>query len=132
MANKHQKKPIVETDKPGGKVKKYWESAVQAAAFYNISQVIISYNVRGTTKQAKGHYFRFATAKEIEQFQRIIGDIDNKIADMVPVEPVIIPNNIPVDIIPETVKSDDDQNDTLSNFERLLEAGKKKLIDNSK
>lgn len=132
MARKINKKPIVELEKPGGKVKKYWESARLAADAYKISTVIICYNVKGTTSQAKGHYFRYATSIEIEQYTQIINSITTSSTDSIPVEPITVPTNENVDTIPEVVKREENQIDTLTPFERLLEAGKNKLMDNSK
>lgn len=133
MEKYSRKKPIVELDKPGGKIKKYWESAKQAADAYNMNQVIISYNVRGTTKQAKGHYFRFATKKEVEQYSNIINIIDEEIiTDTTPIVTDSENSNIPVETIPEVVNRDENQVNTLSPFEQLLEASKNKLTENSK
>lgn len=133
MANKNLRKPIVELDKPKGKIIKYWESARQAADAYKFTQVIISYNVNGKTKQAKGHYFRFATSIEIEQYSKIVNIIDTPIiADATPIAPHIEDFNVPVEVIPETVNKSENQDNMLTPFQRLLEAGKKKLTDNSK
>lgn len=130
MARKTNKKAIVELDKPGGKIIKYWESGAQAAEAYGMNRVIISYNVHGTTTQAKGHYFRFATPKEIEQYAQIIIAIEPKSVEPIPVEPILTSSSEPAEVIPEVVKPNENQSDARTPFERLLEAGKKKLMDN--
>lgn len=131
---KNKNKPIVELDKPNGKVKAFWNSAKEASEFYKIHQVNISYNVNGKTKQAKGKYFRFATKKEIEIYQHIKEQI-------LPVttpelnEPYTMPlptgNDIPVEIIPEKPQLNDNQLGYISPFERMLQESKKKFNDNS-
>lgn len=131
MATKRNK-PIVELDKPNGKVVAYWESGKKACEAYNLQPHNISYNVKGITKQAKGHYFRYATISEIEQYSRIAIALDIKNTVPTTVEPVLSTEKDQVEIIPEIVISDENQINTLSNFERILLAGKKKLIDNSK
>lgn len=133
MARHQKNKPIVELDKPYGKVIKFWDSAKAASLMYNISQVVISYNVNDFTKQAKGHYFRFATSKEIQAYKVTIAKIDSeKSAEPTQKEETIQIPNLPVEIIPEVVQSGENQINTLSPFYRLLEAGKKKLNENSK
>lgn len=133
MANRKQNKPIIELDKPSGKVIKYWNSAKAAAEFYKMTVVSISYNVNGINRQAKGHYFRFATAKEIEAYANALVRIDNAInVEPTPKEVELDLPTLPVEIIPEHIQPTEDQQNTLSPFYRLLEAGKKKLNENSK
>lgn len=132
MGTNDRRKPIVELDKPGGKVIKYWESAKKASEAYNISQVMISYNVTGKLKQANKHYFRFANPREIEQYTNIKNSLETPITVATP---VVAENTIqiePGEIIPEVVKRNENHNDTLTPFEQLLENSKKKLKDNSK
>ena len=64
-------KAIVELDKMGGKIIMYWPSAKAASVHYGINQVNICYNVKGRCKQAKGHFFRFATNEEIDQYKQL-------------------------------------------------------------
>lgn len=131
--NKERRKPIVELDKPGGKIIQYWECAKQASKFYNISQVMISYNVNGKLQQAKGHYFRFANAKEIDQYTNIVSSIEKPI--ITDSAPVVVENtfqNIPAEIIPDVVKRNENHANALTPFEQMLENSKKKLKDNSK
>ena len=132
MARKNQNKPIVETDKPGGKVVMYWPSSKSAADHYKINQVNISYNINGITKQAKGHYFRYATPKETAAYEESIKRIDT--AEAVPQEPAapeVITPIIPVDIIPETVNKTELPPDSLTPFERMLQKSKEKFKENS-
>lgn len=126
-------KPLIELDKPNGKIKQYWHSAKAASDFYNINVVNISYNVNGITKQAKGHYFRFATPNEIEQFSKIADQIEEApSADPAPVDDI---NDIPASpapVIEETVQPDEIQENMISPFARLLEESKKKFQNNPK
>jgi predicted carbohydrate-binding protein with CBM5 and CBM33 domain len=134
MAKKIAVKPLIEMDKPHkGKVLRYWQSAKAAAAYYNINVVNISQNVTGQTHQAKGHYFRYATAKEIEDFSKIVEHIEEPKSVIQPAIDDIndIPES-PTPVIPEAPQADDDQRDTASNFARLLEEAKKKIKYNSK
>lgn len=133
IMGKKLSKPLIEMDKPKGKVIKYWESAKAAGEYYNINVVNISYNVNGTTKQAKGHYFRFATPKEIEQYSKIIEQIEEPISvDPAPVDDKNDMPAGPASVIPEVVQPDELQEDTLSPFARLLEESKKKFQNNPK
>lgn len=126
-------KPIVELDKPKGKAMKYWESAKKASDFYNINVVNISYNVNGTTKQAKGHYFRFATAEEIEQYSKINDQLDAPpSAEPAPIAEIDDGPVGPTPVLPEVIQSDEIQDNTASAFARLLEESKKKFQNNSK
>lgn len=133
MARKNLNKPIVETDKPGGKTIKYWRSAKSAADFYGFSQqVIISYNVNGITKQAKGHYFRFATKQEIEDYEVILRRLAAaQSTDPAPIVPELTPEATPIETIPEVVQKADNQTDAISPFDRLLQESKKKFTENS-
>lgn len=132
MARKPQNKPIVELDKPGGRIITYWRSAKAASEFFNINQVNISYNVNNITKQAKGHYFRFATKQEIEDYEKILRQAAAApSAEAAPVEPTRLADNTPVETIPEVVQKPEIQDDTLSPFARLLQNSKKKFNDNS-
>lgn len=109
----------------------YWESAKAAAEFYKFSnQVVISYNVNGITKQAKGHYFRYASAKETDVYQKAMRRID-AIAVPAPVVTAPIADSFPVDTIPELAQKPDDQGGALSLFDRLLQKSKKNFNENS-
>lgn len=126
-------KPLIETDKPNGRIKQYWKSAKEAGLYYNINVVNISMNVTGNTKQAKGHYFRYATQDEIEQYSKIVDYTCTEKS----VEPAPIDDNSeislsPAPILPELRQLDEIQSDTLSPFARLLEEGRKKIKNNSK
>lgn len=129
---KSQKKPIIELDKPNGKPIAYWESSQKAANHYNINQVNISYNITGRQKQAKGHYFRFATPKEIDEYNKAMARIAaaTKADDPAPVVNKIeqLP---PAEVIPEAVQPTEEKENTLSPFELLLQKSKKKFNDNS-
>lgn len=133
MANKYLNKPIVELEKPGGKIKAFWKSAKEASEFHNIHPVNISYNVNGKTKQAKGKYFRFATKKEIEAYlliQKEISPVEPE-KSALPI-PIPLPDtNLPVDIIPENPQSGDNQIGYVSPFEKMLQDYKKKFNENS-
>jgi len=132
MANPNLKKPIIELNKPGGKPIAYWESSKAAADFYNLSQVVISYNVNGKTRQAKGHYFRYATKKETEEYNNNLLRIDA--ADRAAALPVVeepAKIDIPAEIIPDVVQKPEDQYDTLTPFEKMLQKSKNKLDNNS-
>jgi ferritin-like protein len=127
------RKPLIETDKPNGKIKQYWNSAREAGEFYNINVVNISMNVTGNTKQAKGHFFRYATKEEIEQYSKIVDYTYTQTS----VEPTPIDDNndislSPAPILPESIQFDEIQPDALSPFARLLEEGKKKIKNNPK
>jgi hypothetical protein len=132
MARTRPNKPLIETDKPGGRPIKYWRTAKSAADYYKLgNQVIISYNVKGITKQAKGHYFRYATEREIKDYEEILRrEASETNANKVPVgpEPII---NIPAETIPEVVNKPEPNGETLSPFERLLQESKKKFKNNS-
>lgn len=131
MAKKNRNKPVVELEKTTGKIIKYFESAKSAADTYNISPVYISYNVKGVIKHAKGHVFRFATQQEIRTFEKLYQQVvqeETQTSEL----PSVTTQNEPVETIPERVDKDANEIDTTSNFQRLLETGKKKLIDNSK
>jgi hypothetical protein len=131
MAKIRQNKPIIETDKPGGKPIKYWRTAKAAAEFYKFgNQIGISYNVNGINQQVKGHYFRFATVKEIIDYEEILRRHDKPNANPIPIEPEPI-INIPAETIPEIVQKPELLDDTLSPFERLLQKSKKKFTENS-
>lgn len=133
MPRKRMNKPIVELDKPKGKIKAYWESAKAAGAHYGINVVNISYNCTGQTHQAKGHYFRFATPAEIEQYKKLdnlLEEVENVVEQTITDEKIDIPNG-PAPTLPEIIEPDEIQKDTLSPFARLLEESKKKFKDNS-
>lgn len=131
MAKTNKAKPLVELDKPGGKVMAYWESAKAAADFYKFpNQVSISYNVNGTTKQARGHYFRYATDKETEAYQQAMQRID-AVTDPKPVAPEPVKEILPVEVIPEVVQKPDAHEDALSPFDKLLQKSKKNFNNNS-
>jgi hypothetical protein len=127
----NKKKPIIELDKAGGKPLAYWPSAKDASAYYNIHQVNICYNVNGATKQAKGHYFRFATPKEIASYEIIQATIKPETAESAPLVENIPNPNIPVETIPESVQSADNQDDALSPFALLLQKSKNNFNKNS-
>lgn len=129
---KNKNKPIIEVDKPGGKPILYWPSAKEASEFYKINQVNISYNVNGVTKQAKGHYFRFATPKEIAAFEKITASIKPDIDLAPPVVKIFSEIQLPVETIPEVVQNADPQGDALSPFARLLQESKNKFENDSK
>lgn len=126
-------KPIVELDKPKGKIKLYWDSAKSAGDFYGINVVNISLNCTGQTKQAKGHYFRFATPAEIEVYKSL-----NSLLEEVEATPKTeitddkheAPNG-PAPTLPDIIEPNENQNDALSPFARLLEESKKKFNNNS-
>ncbi len=128
-----QKKPIIELDKPNGKPIAYWESSLKAAKHYNINQVNISYNITGRQKQAKGHYFRFATPKEIDEYNKAMARIAEatKDADPVPVAVNKTEQLPPAEVIPEAVVPSENKENTLSPFELLLQNSKKKFNGNS-
>ncbi len=120
-------------DKPKGKTIKYWESARKASDYYNINVVNISYNVNGTTKQAKGHYFRFATDEEIDQYSKINDQLEAP--PSVGAAPVVEADNAPISpapVLQEPIQSNEGQDNTTSAFARLLEESKKKFQNNSK
>ena len=130
---KDKRKPIVELDKPNGKVTKYWESTKDASLFYGIHPVNISQNVTGCTKSAKGHYFRYATYREIADYNKIIAQTPDPIIDQpTTIDDKTANTDAPVITIPETIQPTEDQQDTTSNFARLLEESKKKFQKNSK
>jgi len=131
---KNKNKPIVELNKPKGKVVAYWESAKEASEFHKINQVNISYNVNGITKQAKGHYFRFATPAEIAMYRQIKDKLKpNEPEKSVegPAVPLLTSPPTPADIIPEVVKKTEPLGETPSVFEQMLKKYKKKFNDNS-
>ncbi len=118
---------------PNGKIKQYWHSAKAASDFYNINVVNISYNVNGITKQAKGHYFRFATQQEIEQYSKIAETIAPPIStDPAPIDDNSAISVSPAPVIEETVQPDEQQENITSPFARLLEKSKKKFQNNPK
>lgn len=132
MANHNLKKPIIELYKDG-KYKAYWSCAKEASEFYNISQVVISYNVNGRTKQSKGHFFRFATNAEIKTYSQISNRINSAESTQAsPIEQEFTPPSIPAEIIPDTPQEFIKQENTISPFTRLLQKSKKKFNDNSK
>ncbi len=127
-----KKKPIIELDKPNGKPIRYWESCQKAADYYRINQVNISYNISGRQKQAKGHYFRLATAKEIEEYKIAMARIDAAInAEPAPVVVNEIEQLPPAEIIPDVVQYSENQGQPLSPFEEMLQKSKKKFNENS-
>lgn len=130
-------KPIVELDKPNGKTINYFESAKKASDLYKINVVNISYNVNGITKQAKGHYFRFATATEIDFFTQIMQKLDSISQPQPSAEPAPVEDNLgsadgPTPVLPEAPDNNENQTNTTSAFARLLEESKKKFQNNSK
>jgi hypothetical protein len=134
MANKNLKKPIVELDRPNGKPVAFWDSSKAAAEFYQMTPVSISYNINGKTKQAKGHYFRYATKKEIESYVQGMAKIEAAISAKNAETAQALEQNLialPVETIPESVQKPDTHADTLSPFDRLLQGCKKKFNDNS-
>lgn len=133
MANPYLKKPIIELDKPGGNFLRYWESSKAASDFYNISQVVISYNINKKTKQAKGHYFRYATQKEIEGYGAVKARIEvSENTQPAPIEPVFTPPDLPAATLPESPQVNEEHDNTESAFTRLLQESKKKFNENSK
>jgi hypothetical protein len=132
MARIRQNKPIIETDKPNGKPIKYWRTAKAAAEFYKFgNQIGISYNVNGITKQVKGHFFRFATVKEIVDYEEILRRQETVAnANPIATEPAPL-INIPAETIPDVVQKPEPQQDSLTPFERLLQKSKKKFNENS-
>lgn len=131
MAKFDRRKPIVELDRPGGKVMAYWHSAKDASEFYNIHTVNISYNVNGKTKQALGRYFRFATPKEIRSHNEIMANMKPETTEAAPLDVKPQEPQTPVDTIPEAIQTTDKQDDTLSPFARLLQESKKRFNKNS-
>lgn len=130
MAYADKRKPIIELDKPNGKIKQYWPSAKDAAEFYGFNVVIISYNVNKRTKQAKGHYFRFATPEEIEIYKNIqISVVENDIKVAPEPAPAFIPPDIPVEVISAPDPNEQPLNE--SAFEKMLKESKKKFNENS-
>lgn len=126
-------KPIVELDKPNGKAINYFESAKKASDLYKINVVNISYNVNGITKQAKGHYFRFATATEIEFFNKIVETLEAlPSAEPAPVDVIEETTEGPTPVILEASEDNETQENTTSAFARLLEESKKKFQNNPK
>lgn len=133
MAQKSKEKPLIELDKRYGKPIAYWESIAKAASFYNLKTANISAHVTGRQQQANGHFFRYATPKETEEYNKNLARIDAAInAQATPVE---INNTIPTtppDTIPETVKQTEKQDDTLSPFDAMLQKCKNLFNENSK
>lgn len=129
---RNRNKPLIELDKPRGKVRAYWASARAASDHYGINVVNISQNVNGVTRQAKGHYFRYATPAEIEQYTEILKKSDKQ-------EPVTTPvtevneeeNHGPASTLPDVIEATEDQSNSQSAFARLLEESKKKFKSNS-
>jgi hypothetical protein len=123
-----KRKPLVELEGPNGSVKAFWPSAKAASEHYGIHQVNISYNVNGITKQAKGHYFRFATTEEIINYQNLLDNIDQDvIAQPDPVTHIEIPEEhieAPADLPPH-------EDGSLSPFEKLLQKSKNIFKENS-
>lgn len=132
MANKNLCKPIIELDKPNGKPVAYWGSSKEAAEHYGIGQVNISYNINNITKQAKGHYFRYATKQETAAYNASVARIDAvqniQSAPVAPVAPITPTPVLPVETIPEVVHK---PSDTLTPFQRMVQESKKKFNENS-
>lgn len=127
---KDRRKPIVELD-VDGKIIAFWESAKNASDYYqNITVVSISYNVTGVTRQAKGHYFRFATPLEIKTYRDVQGLIKEPIAEEKPIQNLEIPE-LPVETIPNVIQKNENQVDVISPYDRLLQKSKKKFNNNS-
>lgn len=125
---KDKRKPLVELNEPDGTVRMYWPSAKEAASYYGMSQVNISYNANGICHQAKGHYFRFATLEETAQY-RLLYELLNKIPDQPtpPSETIDIPaENIAAPA--DTISNEDGE---LSFFEKMLQQSKNKFNNNS-
>lgn len=122
---KDKRKPLVELESPGGKIKMYWPSGQEAANFYGISQVLISLCLKGRAKHAKKKYFRYATEQEIQSYRDVTQRIERTSQ---PVEETTKateePPNITVETIPETVER---PGDSLTPFDRLLQKAKEKF-----
>lgn len=112
---------------------RYWESAKAASVFYGINVVNISLNCTGQTRQAKGHYFRFATPAEIELYKKLDALLEEleKVAETKIDDDKNATPNGPAPTLPEVVEPDEIQSNTLSPFARLLEESKKKFNNNS-
>lgn len=130
---KDKRKPIVELDKPGGKVIKYWKSSKDAALFYDINAVNISQNVTGQTLQAKGHYFRHASLTEIANYNKINAELtESTIVQPTLIEPIPNESHGPAPTLVDTSYDAVNQEDTMSHFELLLEKSKKNFQKNKK
>ena len=120
----------MELNEPNGTIVMYWPSAKDAASYYGINQVNISYNANGICHQAKGHYFRFATPEETNQYRllyEMLTLVNDKPAPQ-PAEAIDIPaENIAA---PDETTANDEGN--VSFFEQLLQKSKNNFNNNSK
>ena len=126
-------KPIVELDKPNGKVIKYFISSKDAADFYNMNQANISYNINKKYHQAKGHYFRLANSKEIADYNMVEKKLrkEDNTNNQPKITTITIPSTMPVEVIPERPEDTDNQRDEKSPFDRLLDNYKNKFNNNT-
>jgi len=126
---KDKRKPLVELSEPGGNVIMYWPSAKDAANYYGINQVNISYNANGICHQAKGHYFRFATPEETNQY-RLLYEFLNKIPNKPAPKPVEV-IEIPAENIEAPDETTANPDGELSFFEKMLQKSKNNFNSNS-
>lgn len=126
---KDKRKPLVELESENGKIKRFWESGKDAAAFYDMSAVVITVHVKGRSRHAKKKYFRYATPEEVAAYRavnQVIADQDNQEPTTHAV-PVDIPQ-LPIEVIPEKVDKRENQEAELSPFDVLIKKGKEKFI----
>lgn len=125
---KDKRKPLVELDGPGGKIKQFWESGRMAANFYGFSPVYISQQLKGRISNAKKHYFRYATDAEATAYLSVIQQIEEDAPPVVADPRLIIeiPETSP-EIIPESTEKLPTDPEELTPFDRLIKKGKEKL-----
>lgn len=125
---KDKRKPLVELDGPNGKVKQYWESGRAAAAFYNISPVYISQQLKGRISNAKKHYFRYATDAEVKAYVSVVQRIAQEPppVEMPEAAPETLPPDLPAEVIPDKIEQAQEE-EQLTPFDRLIKKGKEKF-----